>query len=182
MPECVVPGVVPDEGDELDPIVTLLVSLGSVTVDVEPLDVRVSVSVEVLVVPGWLLPGVCSVLTRVSREKMWDSNYNAYHVVSIDDTGEEDDPTGLVLEPPVTLDGVMVREELREPVPEELEPLVDSELLPIELGLDQVFEVCVALELVLPISGVVTVIVEVVPILGGPVGVVLAPLLVVLLP
>lgn len=60
MPECVVPGVVPDEGPELDPVVTLLVSLETdiviveVKVDVEPLEGSVGVSVVVLVVPGWL--------------------------------------------------------------------------------------------------------------------------------
>ncbi|KAK7752135.1 hypothetical protein SLS62_005879 [Diatrype stigma] len=45
VPDCVVPGVVPDEGTELDPMVTLLVSLETGSVIVE---------VKVDVVPGWL--------------------------------------------------------------------------------------------------------------------------------
>lgn len=83
----------------------------------------------------------------------------------------EDDPTPLVVETPVVLEKVVVGVELREPMPEELEPLVDTVLLP-----------AVEVELELPISVVVTVIVEVVPMLCEPVEVVLTPLLVVLLP
>lgn len=54
------PGVVLDEGTELDPVVTLLVLLEpglvivEVKVDVDPLDDGVGVIVVVLVVPGWL--------------------------------------------------------------------------------------------------------------------------------
>lgn len=58
MPECVVPGVITRR------------------VNVEPPNIEVNVSVKVLVTPGWLLLGVCSVLTRVSKAKMWNGNYN----------------------------------------------------------------------------------------------------------
>lgn len=98
--------------------------------------------------------------------------------VSPEDVGvEEVDSTGLVLENPL-----VVRVELTEPVPEELGPLMDGVLLPpVEVELDQVYELCVVVELELSVP-LVIVLVETVPVLCELVGVVLTPLVVVLLP
>ncbi len=103
-------------------------------------------------------------------------------LVSLDGVVVEYVLTGLVLEIPVTGGDELVRVELEEPVPEELEPPLDAVLLLMEVELIQVNEVCVTLELELPILVVVVVTVDVVPTPPELVEVVLTPLVVELMP